>query len=110
MDMREALGRFKVDVSLRQSAVLAGVGLTVLLALSLLWLSMSTRTAMLNAQIEKHDAKRLELEDQINQRWRQLGDLSQFDLMSARAERLGFQPVDVEFLVLDSKPMTETVK
>lgn len=110
MDMREALGRFKVEVSLRQSAVLAGVGLTVLLALSLLWLSMSTRTAVLNAQIEEHDATRLELEDQINQRWRQLGDLSQLDLMNARAERLGFQPVDVEFLVLESKSMTETVK
>jgi hypothetical protein len=30
--------------------------------------------------------------------------------MNARAERLGFQPVDVEFLVLESKSMTETVR
>ena len=98
-----------VNVSMRQSAVLAGVAFAVMVTLALLWLSMSTRTAVLNSQIEDLDAKRLEQEDAINQRWKALGEISAPEQMTQRAERLGFEPVKVEYLVLETTEMTATV-
>ncbi len=96
--------------------MLGSVSFALLIALMLAWLSMSTRTAVLNKKIDTLDARRLELEDQINQRWRQLGDLSGPVVMSERAERLGFKPVKFEYLVLgstavgSSTTLTVTVK
>jgi hypothetical protein len=57
---------------------------------------------MFNAQIDELDARRLEIEDQANQRWRQLGELSNPVAMSDRADRLGFESVKVEYLVVES--------
>jgi cell division protein FtsL len=98
-----------VNVSVRQSAVLAGVAFAFMLVLALLWLSMSTRTAVLNSEIEDLDAQRLEQEDLINQRWKTLGEISAPDQMSQRAEALGFEPVKVEYLVLETSTVTATV-
>lgn len=84
----------------RRSAVLGGVSFAFLIALMLAWLSMSTRTAVLNKEIDTFDARRLELEDKINLRWRLLGDLSNPVAMAERAERLGFKPVKAEYLVI----------
>jgi cell division protein FtsL len=105
--MRNLLRR--VNVSVRQSAVLAGVAFAFMLVLALLWLSMSTRTAVLNSGIEDLDAKRLEQEDLINQRWKLLGEISAPDQMAQRAQDMGFEPVKVEYLVLGTGAATATV-
>jgi hypothetical protein len=94
-----------IDLSLRQSAVLGGVSFALLLALSLVWLSMLTRTAVLNAQIDDLDARRLELEDSSNIRWRQIGELSNPVVMLDRAEKLGFLSVKVDYLVVSNSPL-----
>jgi hypothetical protein len=97
-----------IELSLRQSAVFASVTFALLMVLSLLWLSMTTRTAVLNAEIDKLDARRLELEDASNQRWRQLGQLSNPVMMSERAEKLGFTTVSVEYLVIEGGGIGES--
>jgi hypothetical protein len=91
-----------IDLTLRQSAILGGVSFVLLLVFSLFWLSMLTRTAVLNAQIDELDARRLDIEDQANLRWRQLGELSNPVVMADRADKLGFAPVKVEYLVIES--------
>jgi cell division protein FtsL len=98
----------EINISLRTSAVLASVGFAMLLVLMLIWLSMSTRTAVLNAEIDKSDARRIELEDEVNARWRELGELSAPDKMTERARALGFEVVPVEYLVIETQPLTET--
>ena len=94
-------------LSARQSVVLCAGSLAFLLMLSFFWLSTSTRTALLNAEIADLDGKRLALEDGINKHWRELGDVSAPGPMAARADKLGFAAVPVEYLIVE--PLTVTV-
>ena len=47
------------------------------------------------------------LEDGINRHWRELGDVSAPGPMAARADKLGFAAVPVEYLIVE--PVSDTV-
>jgi hypothetical protein len=96
----------RVNISLRTSAVLAAVSFVLCLVLWLAWLAMSSRTAVLAAQIEEKDKRRLELGDEVNRRWKELGELSAPAVMIPRAEALGFKQVEVEYLVMATEAIT----
>jgi cell division protein FtsL len=98
-----------IELSVRQGLVLAAASLALLLALSIMWLSMSTRTAVLNAQITELDAARRDLSDQINQRWTEIGQAGVPETMQTRAQQLGFKQGTLEYLVLPTPVITATV-
>lgn len=85
----------------RRLAAISGV---VFALLALLWLSITTRTAMYNAQINELEEKRLDHIDRINQYWRALGEESTPEKMMARARALGFREVAVEYVPVVSEP------
>jgi len=88
----------------RRLAVISGV---VFALLALLWLSITTRTAMYNAQINELEEKRLDHIDRINQYWRALGEESTPEKMTARAQALGFRAVAVEYVPSVSEPAVD---
>lgn len=90
----------EVSVSDRQATAMAVVSGVALSALIVVWLSMSTRTALLNQQIDGLDAKQSQLTDEINRTWTQIGEATAPRVMEDRARRLGFKPAEkIEYLV-----------
>lgn len=89
-----------MDVSDRQAvamALLSGLALAVLVVV---WLTMITRTALLNQRLDELDARQVQLTEEINQTWIQIGQLTSVQVMEDRARRLGFKPAErVEYLV-----------
>ncbi|MDW8351527.1 MAG: hypothetical protein RML99_06415 [Anaerolineae bacterium] len=87
-------------VSDRQAAVMAIVSSAVLAALTVVWLTVSTRTALLNQRLDDLDARYAQLTDEINQTWTAIGEVTSPQAMEDRARRLGFQPAErIEYLV-----------
>ncbi len=90
----------EADVSKRQATALAVASGALLAGLIVVWLTMSTRTALLDRQLEQLDSRQTQLTDQINQTWTQIGDVTLPQAMEERAGRLGYKPADeIEYLV-----------
>lgn len=90
----------ETDVSKRQATVLAVASGMLLVGLIVVWLTMSTRTALLDRQLDQLDARQTNLTDRINQTWTQIGDVTSPRAMEDRAKQLGFRPADkIEYLV-----------
>jgi len=88
------------DVSKRQATALAVASGALLAGLIVVWLTMSTRTALLDRQLEQLDSRQTNLTDQINQTWTQIGNVTSPRAMEERAKRLGYKPPDnIEYLV-----------
>ncbi|MCS6846351.1 MAG: hypothetical protein RMN52_01390 [Anaerolineae bacterium] len=90
-----------LSVNDRQAAAMATVSGAVLVALIVVWLTVSTRTALLNQQLDELDAKHARLTDEINRTWMEIGETTSLRAMEDRARRLGFQPAErIEYLVI----------
>ena len=90
-----------VDASDRRAAAMAILSGSVLVVLIVVWLALSTRTALLNQQLDELDAKHARLTDEINQTWMEIGEVTSPRMMEDRARRLGFKPAErIEYLVV----------
>lgn len=90
---------------------LASAGLFTVVAV--LWLSVSTRAAILNQQLDALDAKRAALEREIAEMQEQIGDLTSAQVMEQRMRAAGFQePEDMRFLIVPTQapPVTTTME
>lgn len=84
----------------RCAVAMATVSGAVLVALMAVWLTASTRTALLNQQLDELDAKHIRLTDEINRTWTEIGEATSPRTMEDRARRLGFRPAErIEYLV-----------
>jgi hypothetical protein len=100
-----------VDMNGRRTAAMAIVSGSVLLALIVVWLTVSTRTALLNQQLDELDVKHARLTEEINRTWTEIGEATSLWVMEERARRLGFRPVErIEYLVMtpDDAPAVTT--
>jgi hypothetical protein len=89
-----------VNVSDRQAVALAAASGLALTGLIVVWLAMSTRTALLSQQLEDLDAQQTQLTDEINRTWTVIGEASAPRAMEGRARQLGFKPAEqIEYLV-----------
>ena len=98
------------NLSNRQAAALAVFSGLLLMALMVTWLTMSTRTALLDRQLEQLDQKQTGVTDEINQTWTEIGDVTAPKAMEDRARRLGYKPADkIDYLVTTTTTLTGTV-
>ena len=96
-----------LDVGGRRAATMAILSGALLVALIAVWLALSTRTALLNQQLDELDARHARLTAEINQTWTEIGEVTSPRTMEVRARRLGFRPAErIEYLVvaLDATP------
>ena len=99
----------EAKISLRAAMLLAACSSALLLGLMVIWLGMSTRTALLDKQLEDLDGTQTALTDQINQTWTQIGEVTSPRVMEPRAWQLGFEPARrIEYLIV-SPTITATV-
>jgi BMFP domain-containing protein YqiC len=83
----------------RQAAALAIVSGLVFGILVVVWLMLSTRTALLNERIDQLDAQQTQLMDQMSQTLLDIGEATAPKAMQERARRLGYRPAErIEFL------------
>jgi hypothetical protein len=108
--IRRGLERIvKAEVSLRTAVVMAVCASVLLLGLMVIWLGMSTRSALLDKQLEDLDATRTALTDQINQTWTEIGAVTSPQQMEPRARQMGFAPAaEIEYLVVTPDVTTVT--
>jgi cell division protein FtsB len=88
---------------------LASAGLFTIMAV--LWLSVSTRAAILNQQLDALEARRAALEREITEIQEQIGDATSAQIMEQRMRAAGFQePEDMRFLLVPTPaaPVTAT--
>ena len=90
-----------INLSNRQVAVFAVFSGLLLMGLMVTWLTMSTRTALLDRQLEQLDQKQTTVTDEINQTWTVIGDVTSPKAMEDRARRLGYKPAEkIDYLVI----------
>lgn len=103
----------EVNVSDRQVVGLALIAGLTLAALVVVWLAMSTRTALLSRRLDELYVRQEQLTDEINRTWTDIGDVTAPRTMEDRARRLGFEPAQtIEYLVVPVEAavdMTATV-
>lgn len=89
----------------RQALMVAIASAALLITLVILWLAVSTRTALLSRQLDEHDARQNVLNQEINLLWTQIGDATSPQAMDRRMQEAGFaMPKGVEFLVAAPAP------
>lgn len=89
---------------------LASAGLFTVMAI--LWLSVSTRAAILNQQLDALEGQRAALEREITEIQEQIGDATSAQVMEQRMRAAGFQePEDLRFLLVPTQvgPVTATM-
>jgi len=88
------------SLSNRQAFALAVFSGLLLVSLMATWLALSTRTALLDRQLEQLDQKQTDVTDEINQTWTQIGQATSQNAMEDRAQRLGYKPAgQMDYLV-----------
>ena len=101
------------QVSNRTAIVMTVCSSALLITLMVIWLGMSTNTALLDRQLEKLDTTQTELTDEINRTWTEIGEVTSPREMEPRARRLGFAPAaQIEYLVVTpeaTSTVTETM-
>lgn len=91
----------KANIGLRKAVLLAVGSTALLLVLMVIWLGMSTQTALLDKQLEDLDGTQTALTDQINQTWTEIGEVTSPRMMEPRARQLGFAPAaQIEYLIV----------
>jgi hypothetical protein len=97
-----------LQVSDRLAVVLAlGSGL-LLTGLIVAWLTINTRTAILNDELDKLTQQNNETTNEVNQMWTAIGEVTTQQNMEARARQAGFRPPDkTEFM--ETPVVTATV-
>jgi hypothetical protein len=100
-----------IHIGLRMAWALAITSGLLLASLTVMWLRMSTSTAMQSATLEELEMKRTELADQINRKWSEISDVTTTAQMERRSVQAGFiKPDKVEYLVMQPISQTETNK
>ncbi len=93
-----------IQVSDRQALLMAALSGALLVTLTVIWLSLTTRTALLNQQIDARDAQLASLVDEINQTWAEISRATATTTMESRARQLGFRPAkQIEYLISDAE-------
>jgi len=93
-----------IQLSDRQAFSVAVLSGALLVTLTVIWLSLTTRTALLNQQIDALDAQLASLADEINQTWAEISRVTTATVMEDRARQLGFRPAErVEYLISDAE-------
>ena len=83
----------------RQALVVAIASAVLLLTLVVLWLALSTRTAVLSRQLEESDTRQDQLDQEVNAIWNELGEVTSAQQMNKRMREAGFVPAEgMEFL------------
>ena len=83
-----------LQVSDRLAIALAvGSGL-VLTGLIVAWLTINTRTAILNDELDKLTTQNNETTDEVNRMWTEIGEVTAPQNMEQRARQAGFRPPD----------------
>lgn len=91
----------KANISLRKAVMLAAGSTVLMLVLMVVWLGMSTQTALLDKQLEDLDGTQTALTDKINQTWTEIGEVTSPRVMEPRARQLGFAPASqIEYLIV----------
>ncbi len=86
---------------------LASAGLFTVLVV--LWLSVSTRAAILNQQLDALEAQRAALEGEITEIQEHIGDATSPQVIEQRMRAAGFEePADVRFLLAPTQAATMT--
>jgi cell division protein FtsB len=89
-----------LQVSDRLAIVLAVCSGMVLAGLIVAWLTINTRTALLNDDLDRMSAKNNETTDEVNRMWTEIGEVTAQQSMEQRARQAGFHPPDkTEYLV-----------
>jgi hypothetical protein len=84
----------------RQALVVAIASATLLLTLVILWLAVSTRTALLSRQLDDYDARQAAANQEEANLWAKLGEITAPQAMERRMQEAGFAPPKrLEFLV-----------
>ena len=79
------------------AAVCSGV---LLFTLVVLWLAVSTHTALMSRELDGYDAQLAQITDETNSLWKQIGDATAPREMDRRMRAAGYAiPDQVEFLV-----------
>lgn len=99
--------------SQRRALTLALASAGLFVVMTILWLSVSTRAAILNQQLDALDARRAALEREIAEIQEQIGDLTSAQVIELRMRAAGFQePEDMRFLPAPTQapPATATME
>jgi len=89
-----------VQLSDRQAGLMALLSSALLIALIVVWLSLTTRTALLNQQMDALEQQLIELVSETNRTWAEISMVTAWPVMENRAKRLGFGPAEkVEYLI-----------
>ncbi|MCS7060084.1 MAG: hypothetical protein RMN25_02870 [Anaerolineae bacterium] len=98
------------DFTARRALALAIASATLFVALTILWLSVSTRAAILNRQFDALEVRRLELEREIADIQEQISDATSSPVIEQRMRAAGFQePEQVRFLIAPAPTATITI-
>jgi hypothetical protein len=89
-----------IQLSDRQAGLMALLSSALLIALIIVWLSLTTRTALLNQQMDALEQQLIELVSETNRTWAEISMVTAQPVMENRARRLGFGPAEkVEYLI-----------
>ena len=84
----------------RQALMAALASGAIFIILVLLWLAVTTRTTLLNRQLDDLDAQRDQITQQTNLVWKQIGEITSPQEMDRRMRDAGFVPPEgIEYLV-----------
>lgn len=83
-------GLTSVHIAERTALIIAGVSTLVFLCFSALWLWLSTENVALLAELEQLEQRQIELQEQSNALWVEIGNETSPRVMIGRARSLGF--------------------
>jgi hypothetical protein len=84
----------------RQALLVAAASAVLLTTLVVLWLAVSTRTAVLNRQLDELDSQQLQIDQDMHRAWTELGEVTSAREMNRRMREVGFAPAEqIEFMV-----------
>jgi hypothetical protein len=94
----------------RQVVALAVCSGLVMLALMIAWLALSTRTAILNMELDDLGEQNAALTDKINGLWVSIGETTSQQNMEQRARQSGYRPPDkTEYYLTVTATQTSTM-
>ncbi|HEY3290432.1 MAG TPA: hypothetical protein VGK87_09920, partial [Anaerolineae bacterium] len=80
----------------------------ILITMAVLWLVVSTDTALMNRKLHLYDDRQEQILQETNQLWTQLGQVTSAQEMDKRMHEAGFAPPQgLEFMV--PRPVTATI-
>ncbi|MCS6772836.1 MAG: hypothetical protein RMM31_05235 [Anaerolineae bacterium] len=89
-----------VRVSERAALLIVVVSTVIFLALAVLWLWLSTENVALLEELERLEQQQIELQEQSNQLWVEISEVTSPRVMVGRARQLGFAPPEEQEVLL----------